>query len=106
MSSFKLDTSNPSSKFKVLLNVVGSHFESLEKAANIEVFNQFNAIKLKQFLKMIEYDRVSLVTSLKIIWDAIDEGGNIYKSCLIFPKFTIDIDKKIRECESQLASIS
>ncbi|XP_059077885.1 uncharacterized protein LOC131876484 [Cryptomeria japonica] len=31
MPSFKLDTFDPSSKIKGLLNVVGSHFESLEK---------------------------------------------------------------------------
>lgn len=55
---------------------------------------------------MTESDRVSLITSMKGIQDALDEGGQIYKSCLIFPKFIMDIDKKIRECESQLPSIS
>lgn len=29
-----------------------------------------------------------------------------FKSCLILPKFTIDIDKKIREYEGQLVVIS
>lgn len=43
---------------------------------------------------------------MKCIQDALDEGSHIYKSCLILPKFTIDIDKKIRECEGQLSRIS
>lgn len=52
---------------------------------------------LKTFLKMIEDDRVTLVTAMKSTQDGLDEGDHIYKSCLILPKFTIDIDKKIRE---------
>lgn len=68
--------------------------------------NQFNFIILTHFLKMIEDDRVSLLVALKDIQDALDKGGNIYKSCLILSKFTIDINKKIRECESQLANVS
>lgn len=55
---------------------------------------------------MIEDDGVSLVIALKGIQDALDEGGHLYKSCLMFHKFNIYIDKKIRECEGYLASIS
>lgn len=47
-----------------------------------------------------------LITVMKSLQDALDEGGQIYKSCLILPKFTIDIEKKIRECERQLSIIS
>lgn len=55
---------------------------------------------------MIEDDRVSLVTNVKSIQDALDEGSQIYKSCLFFSKFTINSDKKIRGREGQRASIS
>lgn len=55
---------------------------------------------------MIEDDRISLVIGMISIRDALDEGGWLYKSCLILPMFTIDIDKKIKECEGQLANIS
>lgn len=55
---------------------------------------------------MVEGDRTSLITAMKDIQDTLDEGGNIYKSCLILPKFTINIDKKIKECEGRLANIS
>ncbi|XP_059075131.1 uncharacterized protein LOC131875121 [Cryptomeria japonica] len=47
MPYFQPDTSNPSSKIKDLLNVVGSHFESLEKVVDIKALNQFNAMRLK-----------------------------------------------------------
>lgn len=44
MLSFKLDSSDPFGKLKSLLNVVGSHFDSLEKVADIKFLNQFNAM--------------------------------------------------------------
>lgn len=50
-------------------------------------------------MKMIEADRVTLVTTIKSIQDVLDEGGQIYKSCLIFSKFIMDIGKKIKEYE-------
>lgn len=81
LPSFKLDTSNPFDNLKSMLNVVGSHFESLEKASDTKVLNQFNDMRLKTFLKMIGDDRVTLVTPMKSIQDALDEGGWIYKSC-------------------------
>lgn len=52
---------------------------------SIKVLNQFNVVRLYQ---------------------ALDEVGHIYNSSLILPKLTVDIDKKIRETESQLAIIS
>lgn len=78
MPSFKLDSFDPSGNLKGLLNVVGSHFESLEKATYIRVLNQFNAMSLKTFLKMIEDDKVTLDTSIKSIQDALDGGGRTY----------------------------
>lgn len=39
MPSFKLNSSDPSGKLKDLLNVLGSHFESLEKAVHIKFLN-------------------------------------------------------------------
>lgn len=36
----------------------------------------------------------------------MNEGGEIYKSCLLLPKFTIEVDKKNKECEGQVAGIS
>lgn len=47
MPSLQLNTSDPSGKLKGLLNVLGSHFESLEKVSDIKVLNQFNAMRLK-----------------------------------------------------------
>lgn len=102
MPYFKQNKFDPSGKLKGLLSVVGSHFESLEKAVDIKVLNQFNAMRLKIFFKMIEDDRVTLVTIMNNIQDALYEGDRIYKSCLFFPKFTIDIEMKIRGREDQL----
>lgn len=68
LPSFKPNTTdNPSVKLKSMLNIVDSHFESLEKASNARVLNQFNAMRLKTFLKMIENDRVSLITAMKVV---------------------------------------
>lgn len=78
MPSFKLESSDSCDKLKGLLNVVGSHFESLKKATYIKVLDQFNAMRLKIFLKKIEDDRVTLVTSMKTIRDALDDGGRTY----------------------------
>lgn len=50
LSSFKPDTSdNPSSKLKSMLNVIESHFVSLEKAMDTRVLNQFNSMRPKTF---------------------------------------------------------
>lgn len=56
LPSFKLDTFDHFGKLKSMLNVVGSHFESLEKAKDTRILNQFNSMQLKTFLKMIEDD--------------------------------------------------
>lgn len=48
---------------------------------------------LRTILKMFEGDRVIFIFSLKTIQEALDEGSKILKSCLLFPKFTIEIDK-------------
>lgn len=82
-----------------MTKVVDSHFESLQKAVDVKVLNNFNAMRLRIVLKMVEGDRVSLITDMKGISEALNEGGNIYKSCLLLPKFTIDLDKKIKEWE-------
>lgn len=87
---------NPSSKLKGMLSVVDSYFESLEKAIDVRVLNKFNAMILETFLKMIEKDRASLITIVKVIQHELDEGGHIYKSCIVLPKFIIDIDKKTK----------
>lgn len=53
---------------------------------------------MQTFRIMIENDRVRLNEILQTILDALSEGGKIYKSCLILPKFTVDIDKQISVC--------
>lgn len=55
---------------------------------------------------MIEDDRVRLNKGLQTISEALTEGDKIYKSCLIQPKFTVDIDKQIGICQGKLAGIS
>lgn len=55
---------------------------------------------------MIEDDRVKLNKVLQVISDALTKGGKLYKSCLIFHKFTANIDKQISVCLVKLASIS
>lgn len=105
--TFKQDTlDSPSSKLQSMLKAVDYHFESLEKVADVNILIYFNAMRLRTILRMVEDDRVSLITSVRSIREALNEGGKIYKSCLLLLKFTIDLDKKIKECEGQLASIS
>lgn len=55
---------------------------------------------------MIEDDRVRLNKGLQTISEALTKGGKIYKSCLILPKFMVDIDKQINLCHPNLAGIS
>jgi hypothetical protein len=42
-------------------------------------------------------DRTLLFAYVKSIQDALSEGGNIYKSCLLGSKFVEEIEKKIKE---------
>lgn len=56
--------------------------------------------------KMIAKDRVTLDACVKSMKDALSEGGNMYKSCLSLKKFTKDIEKKSKDHEDELASIS
>lgn len=48
---------------------------------------------------MIEDERARLNRGLQTIFDALSEGGKIYKCCLILPKFIVDIDKQISVCQ-------
>lgn len=61
---------------------------------------------MKTFRKMIGDDRVRLNKGLQTISEALSEGGNIYKSCLILLKFTLDIDKQISVSQGKLDNIS
>lgn len=61
---------------------------------------------MQTFQKMIEDYRVRLNKGLQTISEALSEGGKIYKSCLILPKFTLDIDKKISVFQGKLDGIS
>lgn len=97
LPSFKQDTTHsPFEKLRNMLKAIDSHFVSLEKVVDSKVLSHFNAMQLRIILKMVEGYRVSLTTSLKSIQKALDEGGKIYKSCLILPKFRIEIDKQIK----------
>lgn len=107
LSHLKKDSSDtPFGKLKDMLYKVESDFESLEKAVDEVALKRFNDMRLKTTLKAVEGDRVSLNTVVKSVEDALDEGGKIYKSCLILPKFIVDIDEKIRDHEGQLADIA
>lgn len=104
--TFKKDTlDSPFGKLRSMLKAVDSHFESLEKVADVKVLNHFNAMRLRIVLRMVEGDRVNLITDVKAIQEALNKCRKIYKSCLLLSKFTIELDKKINECEGQLASI-
>lgn len=61
---------------------------------------------MQKFGKMLEDDRVRLKKGLQIISEALSEGEKIYKSCLILPKFRLDIDKQINVCQGKLDGIS
>lgn len=73
---------------------------------DVNILNHFNAMRLRTILRVIEGDRVSLIISVKGIKEALNEGSKIYKSCLLLPKFIIELGKKIKECEGQLEGIS
>lgn len=66
----------------------------------------FKEIRKQIFLKMIEDDRVTLNKRLQTISDTLSEASQLYKSCLILPKFTIDIDNQIGVYQDKLPSIS
>lgn len=85
---------------------VDFHFESLKKAIEAKIVRNFNAMRMKTVLRMIEGDKKSLVTYVESIQDAMAQGGKINKSCLVLPKFSTEIDNKIKECEGRLASLS
>lgn len=94
LPSFKPDTvDTPSNKLRSILKAIDSHFVSLEKVGEGKVLNQFYVMQLRTFFKMGEGNRVSLTTNLKAIQEALDEGSQIYRSCLLLPKFTVEIDK-------------
>ncbi|XP_059066371.1 uncharacterized protein LOC131857687 [Cryptomeria japonica] len=103
LPSFKQDTlDSPFGKLRSMVKLVDSHFESLEKATEVKALSHFNAKRLRTVLRMVEGDRISLITGVKGIQEALDKGGKIYKSCLLLLKFTIELDKKIKECEGKL----
>lgn len=105
--TFKQDTHDlPSCKIRSILKEIDTHFESPKKVVDVKILNHFNAMRLRIVLRMVEGDRASLITYMKGIQEALKEGSKIYKSCLLLSKFTIEIFKKIKECEGQLASIS
>lgn len=55
---------------------------------------------------MIESDKTQLDKELKLIDEALQEGGKMYKSCLIWTNFTTELDNKIDTYKSQLVHIS
>lgn len=66
LPTFKKDTLNlPFSKLRSMLKAIDSHFESLEKVVDVNILSQFNAMRLRTFLRIVEGDRVSLITSVK-----------------------------------------
>lgn len=97
---------NPSGKLLQLINNVNTNFESLEKSTTKRVLDRFKEVHMQTFQKMIETDRVRLKKGLQTILEALTEGGKIYKSCLILPKFTVNIDKQIGICQGKIARIS
>ncbi|XP_057833904.1 uncharacterized protein LOC131044567 [Cryptomeria japonica] len=80
--------------------------EDAEKLAEIKVWNEFDAKRFGELQKMIANDRSLLDTYVKGIQDALSKGGNVYKSCLSFPKFVADIEKHIMANEKLLTIIS
>lgn len=107
MPSFQKYISNtPFGNLKSLIDSVNTHIESFEKSIEEKVRNDFNAKSVHTLKKMILRDRATLGDYMKSMQDAINEVGNLYKSCLSLGKFTVDIEKKSREFKDQLGSIS
>lgn len=58
-----------------------------------KVLDKFKDVRIQKFWKMIEDEKVRLKKRLQIISDTLSEVGKLYRSYLIFPKFTVDIDR-------------
>lgn len=69
------DSSDTPEKLRGMLNKVELDFVSLEKLVDTKVLNKFNEMRLEIFFKTIEVDREVLKSVIKIIEDALDEGG-------------------------------
>ncbi|XP_059073528.1 uncharacterized protein LOC131874258 [Cryptomeria japonica] len=106
LPSFKDTSSTPSNQLKSLLKSIDSHFVSLKKDTEAKLISVFNAKRMRTVLRMISGDKTKLVSCVKSIQDALVEGGKIYKLCLLLLKFTIEIEKKIKEHEVNLANLS
>lgn len=50
-----------------MLKAIYSHFASLKKVVDAKVLSQFNVMRLRTILKMVEGYRVSLTIGLKTI---------------------------------------
>jgi hypothetical protein len=99
-------SASPSGKLKSLINFVSTHFESLEKSAEVKVWKDFDENRFSKMKRMIVNDRDSLSTWVKCIHGALYEGGNIYNSCIIVIKFTTNFDERIKEQATKLVAIS
>lgn len=107
MPTYVKDTlDSPSRQLKNLINFVSTHFQSLEKSAEIKVWNEFDAKRFNELQKVIANDISLLETYVKSIQDALSKGGNVYKSYLSFSMFVVDIEKQIMQNEKLLIGIS
>lgn len=89
---------NSSDKLQNLIDHISTQFVSLTKASTQQAMENFKDAKVQTFLQMINNDKAQLDKELKLIDEALVEGGKIYKSCLILTNFTTEIDKQIENC--------
>lgn len=96
---------SPSGELKKLINSVSTHFESLEKSAEVKVQKEFDDKRFNRLKCMITNEKSLLATCVKNIQSALSKGGKIYKSCFSLSKLTKENEKKIKDHEKQLAAI-
>lgn len=90
---------------KKLINFVDSHFESFEKLALVKVKKEFQEKRVGNLKELISKDKALLSNCIKNIQGTM-YGGKVYKYCLVLSKFTEANEKKVKEIEHQLVTIS
>jgi len=107
MPSFQKDPlASPSGNLKSLVNSLSTHFDSLEKLAEEKVWKEFLGKSFTEAQGIITNDRSTLDIGIKSLENALKDGGNMYKFFLSWPKVIEDIEKKVKEQEGKLSSLS
>jgi len=107
MPSIQIDpTASTSGNLKTLVSSVDTHFDSLEKSAEEKVRKEFLDKRFSEILELISKDRKIVSIGIKSLENALKDGGDIYKFCISWSKATAAFDKKIKEEQDKLQSLS